>query len=48
MSFQNLSNATDAVRNSGGFVQRLADKVGMLMLLAMGLALGGVTALAGI
>lgn len=48
MSYQNLTAATEAVRNSGGLVERLADRIGVLFLLAMGLAMGGVTALAGI
>lgn len=47
MSFQSLTNATSNVRNAGAF-GRIADHVGMFALLAMGLALGGVTALAGI
>ena len=48
MSFQNLETATATVRNSGGLVERFADRVGMFALLAMGLAMGGVTAFAGL
>jgi hypothetical protein len=48
MSFQNLETATATVRNSGGLVERFADRVGMFLLLAMGLAMGGVTAFAGL
>ncbi len=47
MSFQDLTIATTAVRNSGGLIERLADRFGVLMLLAMGLAMGGVTAFVG-
>lgn len=43
MSFQSLTKATNT-----GLFGRIADRVGMFALLAMGLALGGVTALAGI
>lgn len=44
MSFQPLTTAT----SNAGLFGRIADRVGMFALLAMGLALGGVTALAGI
>lgn len=48
MSYQSLTIATSAVRNSQGLIGRLADRIGMIALLAMGLAMGGVTALAGL
>lgn len=48
MSFRNLETATATVRNSGGIVERFADRIGMVLLLAMGLAMGGVTAFAGL
>ena len=48
MSFQSLNTATHDVRNSAGLIGRIADRVGMFVLLAMGLAMGGVTALAGL
>ncbi len=47
MSYQALSTATDAVRNSGGVFALLADRIGPLILLVMGLAMGGVTVLTG-
>lgn len=47
MSFQQFTTATTAVRNSGGLIERLADRLGVFMLLAMGLAMGGVTAFVG-
>jgi len=48
MSYQQLETATATVRNSGGLVERLADRIGMFALLVMGLAMGGVTAFAGL
>ena len=48
MSFTNLNTATNDLRNSGGFIGRIADRLGVIALLAMGLAMGGVTAFAGI
>jgi hypothetical protein len=48
MSFHAFETATTTVRNSGGLVERLADRIGMVALLVMGLAMGGVTAFAGL
>ena len=45
MTIQTLNTAN---RDSGNAFGRIADRLGMFALLAMGLALGGVTALAGI
>ena len=47
MSFQTLYIATDAVRRAG-LVQRLADRLGMAVLLLIGLATAGATALVGV
>lgn len=46
MSFQPISTASDAVRSSG-LVGRFADRLGMAILLLIGLATAGATALVG-
>ncbi len=48
MSYQNLATATAAVRNSDSVIARFADRIGMVALLVMGLAMGGVTAFTGL
>jgi hypothetical protein len=48
MLYQTFASATDAVRNSDGVIGRLADRFGVVALLMMGIAMGGLTALTGI
>ncbi len=48
MSYQMIATATDAVRNSDSVIARFADQIGMFALLVMGIAMGGVTAFAGL
>ena len=48
MSYQMIATATDAVRNSDSVIARFADRIGMFALLVMGIAMGGVTAFAGL
>jgi hypothetical protein len=48
MLYHSFASATAAVRKSDSVIARLADRFGMVALLVMGLAMGGVTALAGL
>ncbi len=48
MSYQTLTSATAAVRNSNGVIARFADRIGMVALLVMGVAMGGLTAFTGL
>jgi len=48
MSFQTLTTATTAVRNSGDVFANLSDRVGLFALLVLGLIMGGATALSGL
>ncbi len=48
MSYQSVATATAAVRTSDSVITRFADRIGMVALLVMGLAMGGVTAFAGL
>jgi len=48
MSYQNLASAFDAIRASDSAITRFADRIGTFALLVMGLAMGGVTAFAGL
>ena len=48
MSYQMVATATAAVRNSDSVIARFADRIGMVALLVMGLAMGGVTAFTGL
>jgi hypothetical protein len=48
MSYHTLTTATAAVRESDSVIARFADRIGMVVLLVMGLAMGGVTAFAGL
>lgn len=43
MSYQSLTTATSAVRNAQGLIGRFADRIGTIVLLAMGIAMGGAT-----
>ncbi len=47
MSVQTFNYATAALRQSDSLISRLADRFGPLALVAMGLAMGGITAIVG-
>jgi hypothetical protein len=48
MSYQSVATAKPAARKDASVIARFADRIGMVALLVMGLAMGGVTAFTGL